>query len=147
MINDVAYPAGPEFVAVYVVSEFDGSTLDIECRYNSSTSTASWELVRSDYDGFGVNTGPAPVEPVTLVIDAPGALTEWVANGTTLSFFQISPQLEGLYRCTAAGVNLRILLTGGMANAQNYTLLLHIRLSFESRNLLLVTQCHKKNRL
>jgi hypothetical protein len=112
VINDVAYPAGPEFVAVYVVGEFDGSTLNIECRYNSSTSTASWELVRSDYDGFGVNTGPAPVEPVTLVIDAPGALTEWAANGTTLSFFEISPQLEGLYQCTAAGVNLRILLTG-----------------------------------
>ena len=125
MINDVAYPAGTKFVAVYVVSESDGSTLDIECRYNSSTSTASWELVRSDYDGDGVNPGPAPVDPVTLVIDAPGALTEWAANGTTLSFFQISPQLEGLYRCTAARGNLRILLTYGMVNAQNYNSNLH----------------------
>ena len=116
MINDQPYPAGPDFMAVYVVSVSDGTNLTIDCRYNSSITTASWELVRTDFDGpVRPNPGPAPNGDLeSLLRNTPDTLTTWAADGTTLRFFDVSPQLEGLYRCSAAGVDLQILFTFGI---------------------------------
>ena len=115
VINGSPYPAGPGFTAVYVVSESDGANLNMDCMYNGSASTGmvNWELIRSDFAGPVQPTpGPAPAgDPESLLIDTPDALTLWSSDGTTLLFIDISPQLEGLYQCSAGEVTLRILLT------------------------------------
>ena len=96
---------------MYIVTPFDGDAIAIVCNHSMSGETpADWTVVSFDFQGQGLpGTGPVPIgDPQTILIDVPGAVTEYASDGmSTLTFISPTVQMEGVYSC-AGSLRLRL---------------------------------------